>query len=243
MDTFQLLPREELSRRRARLLARITRQYEMIQEQLIIEPLRVHFTRVKDANRVLDQVCAAQDRREQSSHDRRNGNDLHLPYWAELWDSSFGVGHYLVRSDLRNQRVLDLGCGMGLAGTVAAAMGHHVTLADLETPALLFARLNTLPYAHRAHVRQLNWQVDRLGVRFDIILGADVLYEKAQWDYLEPFWREHLNANGFVLLGEPGRGTGDLFGEWITARGWSLQQHQQHVPGRALPIRLFLLTL
>ena len=62
---------------------------------------------------------------------------------------------------------------MGLAGTVAAAMGHRVTLADIESPALLFARLNTLPYASRAYVRKLNWQTDNLGERFDLILGAE----------------------------------------------------------------------
>ena len=102
---------------------------------------------------MLDQVCDEQDARERATDERREGNELHLPYWAELWDSSIGVGHWLVRSDLRNRQVLDLGCGMGFAGTVAAAMGHRVILADLESQALLFARLNTLPHAPRSVFR------------------------------------------------------------------------------------------
>jgi predicted nicotinamide N-methyase len=242
VDSFQLLSKSELSRRRTRLLARISRRYEIVDEPFTIGPLKINFTRVKDADRVLDQVCDEQDVRERATHERREGNELHLPYWAELWDSSIGVGHWLVRSELRNERVLDLGCGMGFAGTVAAAMGHRVVLGDIEAPALLFARLNTLPYAHRTHVQKLNWQKDRLADQFDVILGADVLYERAQWEYLEPFWRAHLSEKGIVVLGEPGRTTGDLFGEWIAARGWTLSQLEQPIPTRPRPIRLFILT-
>jgi predicted nicotinamide N-methyase len=241
-DAFDLLPREELAKRRARLLFRIMRRYEIIEESLALGPLRIPFTRVKDPNRVLDQVCAEEDTREKSTGERRKDNDLHLPYWAELWDSSIGVGHWLVQANLPPRRVLDLGCGMGLAGTVAAAMGHGVLLVDIETPALLFARLNTLSYPRRVRARQLNWQTDRLGDRFDLILGADVLYERAQWEYLEPFWREHLAPDGVVLLGEPGRGTGDLFGEWIARQGWTLNLFEQPVATRPRPIRLFQLT-
>ncbi len=263
-----------MSRRRARLLARVERRYEIVDQPFTIGPLRLNFTRVKDADRVLDQVCAEQDAHERKSQERKNGNELHLPYWAELWDSSIGVGHWLVTNRGQMSRrwddgdkeierdshsltlspghlvtlssspphTLDLGCGMGLAGTVAAAMGHRVTLADIESPALLFARLNTLPYASRAYVRKLNWQTDNLGERFDLILGADVLYERAQWEFLEPFWRAHLAERGVVILGEPGRMTGDQFGEWIAARGWTLTQLEQPVVGRARPIRLFVLN-
>jgi predicted nicotinamide N-methyase len=240
-DPFRLLPRGELLRRRQRLLARIRRKYEIAEEPFVIGPLRFTFTRVKDPDRVLDQVCNEEDSRETKTGERLAGNDLHLPYWAELWDSSIGVGHFLVKSNPKTPRVLDLGCGMGLAGTVAAAIGHPVLLADIETPALLFAKLNTLPYSHRVRIRKLNWQRDHLGEQFDLIIGADVVYERAQWEYLEPFWREHLAPQGEVLLGEPGRGTGDLFGEWITNRGWSLRLFEQAIPSRKNPIRLFQL--
>jgi predicted nicotinamide N-methyase len=241
-DAFGLMSRSQLLRRRARLLSRIQHRYEIVEEPFVIGPLQLSFTRVKDADRVLDQVCDEQDNRERKTHERREGNDLHLPYWAELWDSSIGVGHWLVRSNLRNRNVLDLGCGMGFAGTVAAMLGHRVTLVDIETPALLFARLNTLPYSSHVRVQKLNWQRDRLTDRFDLILGADVLYERAQWDFLEPFWRAHLADNGIVVLGEPGRMTGDLFGDWIASRGWTLSQHEQPVPTRTRPIRLFVLN-
>jgi predicted nicotinamide N-methyase len=173
-------------------------------------------------------------------------DQLHLPYWAELWDSAVGMGQWLARQAptlSQGLSVLDLGCGMGLSGTVAATVGHRVLFADLEPPALLFARLNSLAWTQRVRARRLDWRKDRLGERFDLILGADILYERKQWDHLEPFWREHLAPAGSVLLGEPGRRTGELFVEWIRARGWTLEELAEPVETRSKPIRLFRLAL
>jgi predicted nicotinamide N-methyase len=269
----------------AQLLARIHRHYRTITEPRQIGPLRLAFTRIEDPDRVLDEVAAAEDRREKTTGQRRPGEALHLPYWAELWDSALGIGQWLMKQGAGTEeqtnieqrtssierptsneafplgrsisavrrsspaanaplRILDLGCGMGLAGTVAAAVGHRVLFADLEPPALLFARLNSLPfvrYPNQVRTRRLNWQSDTLAERFDLILGADILYERKQWDFLEPFWRSHLAPGGSVLLGEPGRQTGDLFGDWITARHWQLTRLEEPVTTRPRPIRLFQL--
>jgi predicted nicotinamide N-methyase len=135
---------------------------------------------------------------------------------------------------------------MGLTGSVAAAMGADVTFADLEAPALLFARLNSLPFdpdRRRTRTRRLNWQTDRLGQHFDLIIGADILYERAQWDHLEPFWRAHLAPAGAVLLGEPGRPTGEMFGDWIAARGWQMEEFAEPVTTRPRPIRILRIRL
>ena len=248
-----LVDPSRVARLRRHLLARIHRQYKTKTEQMLIGPLRVDFTRVLDADEVLDQVVEAEDRRERQTGDRRDGYALHLPYWAELWDSAIGMGQMLVKwqtGDLdrllprrtKTLSFLDLGCGQGLSGTVAAALGHQVLLADLEAPALLFARLNTLMYEPRVRVRRLNWQTDNLGERFDVILGADVLYERAQWEFLDQFWRAHLAPNGAVLLGEPGRQSGDLFQEWIGPRGWAVERFEERA-NTGKTIRLFRLQL
>jgi predicted nicotinamide N-methyase len=244
---------------RARLLARIHRKYATVTETHALGPLRLAFTRIADPNVVLDQVVVAEDRREKLTGQRREGNDLHLPYWAELWDSALGIGQLLAGgqgSGFRvqsgralnpeprtlNPSVLDLGCGMGLAGMVAVAMGAQVLLADLEPDALLFARLNTLPWSDRVRARRVNWQTDRLNESFDLIIGSDVLYDKTQWEFLDAFFRAHLHPKGQVLLGEPGRQTGDLFPAWIEPRGWKLHHLEQPVPTRSRPIRIFRLT-
>jgi predicted nicotinamide N-methyase len=233
-------------RSRHRLLARIARRYDVVQRKLTIDKLRLNFAQVRDPDRVLDRVVAEADRREKLAGGQLPDDDLHLPYWAELWDSALAVGEYLCanHSALSTQHsALDLGCGLGLAGTVAAALGHRVMLADMEPDALLFARLNCAPFAPRVRCRRVDWRRDRLNERFDLILGADVLYDKTQWEFLDAFWRAHLcGENGAsVILGEPGRQTGDLFVNWIASRNWRLEQTLVQVPTREKPLRVFRL--
>jgi predicted nicotinamide N-methyase len=230
---------------RQHLLARIHRRFETVTQPLRVGELALDFTRIADPNRVLDQVAAEEDRRDKLAGKRRDGEELHLPYWAELWDSSLAIIEFLAEVlpefDIPKMSVLDLGCGMGLTGTVAAAMGAKVLFADLEPEALLFARLNAIDYHQRIRTRRLNWQKARLTEQFDLIIGADILYDKTQWIFLEPFWRGHLRAGGTVLLGEPGRQTGDLFLDWIKPYPWRLTQVKKNVPTRSAPIRLFKL--
>jgi predicted nicotinamide N-methyase len=238
--------RDESGRQvRRLLLERIGRRYQVTTARVNLGGLEIEFTRIADPDRVLDQVAQEEDRREKVTGLRHRDDELHLPYWAELWDSATGIGQHLVRQvksgTQRLGSVLDLGCGMGLSGAVAAALGARVMFADLERPALLFARLNSLPWRNRVRTRQLNWRTDRLGERFDLIIGADILYEKAQWPFLEVFWREHLADGGLVMLGEPGRQTGDLFMEWIAGRGWNMRRHDEPVSTRPGPVRVFLL--
>jgi predicted nicotinamide N-methyase len=234
-------------RRRRQLLARINRRFETVTEPVRVGPLELSFTRVKDPNRVLDEVAAEEDRRDKLAGARRPSEELHLPYWAELWDSSLAIIEFLAEAlpakfDVPALSVLDLGCGMGLTGTMAAALGARVMFADLEPEALLFARLNAVGHESRVRTRRLNWQTARLAERFDLIIGADILYDKTQWEHLEPFWRAHLRPAGTILLGEPGRQTGDMFLDWIKPYPWTLSQMKKTVPTRATPIRLFELT-
>jgi predicted nicotinamide N-methyase len=226
---------------RLRLLARIHRRYQTVDVAFTLAGTPFAFTRIADPGVVLDAVADAEEARAKLAAPE-DPHPLHLPYWAELWDSAIGICQYMwrqPRTTMAGQFVLDLGCGMGLSGCVAASLGAHVCFADLEPDALLFARLNSLPHAARIRTHRIDWRTDRLTERFDLILGADILYERSQWDYLEPFWRAHLSPTGRILLGEPGRQTGDLFIPWITSKGWTLKEHTEPVPTRTVPIRIF----
>lgn len=207
-----------------RLLARIGREFATIEEPVEIAGRQLRFLRVRDPDAVLDEVCRQEELSRRGIRPPRR--TLRMPYWAAVWESALGVGQYLATRDatrpLAGVNALDLGCGMGLAGMAMASLGARVTLVDVETACLLFARLNTLPWADRCRVRRCDWQQDDLGERFELIVGSDVLYEQGQWDFIEPFLRRHLTSDGTVIIGEPGRPKAEAFPDWIRARGWSV---------------------
>src|SRR5688500_1653354 len=83
------------ARLRDRLRSRIGRRYETVTRQVCLNGLMFPFTRVADPDRVLDEVADEADRRERLTGRRETDEHLHLPYWAELWDSAFGIALFL----------------------------------------------------------------------------------------------------------------------------------------------------
>lgn len=237
----------QLERCRRHLLARIHRRFKTKVQPLAFGPLglelRLGFVRIENPDVVLDEVAAEEERQVRLHGKRAVDDEARLPYWAELWDSAAALAGLLAAEPalVRDKRILDLGCGMGLSGTAAAVLGGRVLFADLEPHALLFAALNSLPFAERARMRRVDWRRDDLGEQFDVILGADILYERNQWDYLEPFWRSHLAAGGKVILGEPGRPKGEEFPAWAQARGWKVVSSLQAVSTRPQPVKVLVL--
>lgn len=226
------------------LLSSLRKRYPTRSDPVTLGPLHMEFIRCADPDAVLDEVAARADSAERETGVRDlTGDTLHLPYWAELWDSSYVIGKLLASRDLAGVRVLDLGCGMGMTAAATASAGAYVLAADLEPPALEFARLNTWPWRDRVRLRQTNWQTDDLAETFPLIVGADILYERAQWPHLDRFFRRHLAPGGEVLLGEPGRQTGEAFVPHARRLGWSVEVSRHDTPTRPVPVRVMVLRL
>src|SRR5207248_9434194 len=103
------------------------------------------------------------------------------PYWAMLWPSALGLARFLVRRRAWDDGpALELGCGAGLAGLALRSRGAEVLQADLFPSALRLARWN----AQRNGVPEAaylaaDWQRWPLRGRFPLLLGSDILYERA----------------------------------------------------------------
>lgn len=223
--------------KRRRLLARIEREFSTVEEEVPVGQQRMKFTRVRDPDAVLDAICQQESDRQRGIIPRR---PLRMPYWAAVWESAIALANDLAERDaavpIKDRRVLDLGCGMGMAGAAMALLGARVTLADIETACLLFARLNTLPWEHHCRVTRCDWQNDDLGERFDVIVGADVLYEIDQWPFIERFLRRHLAKEGVAIIGEPGRPKAEAFPDWLRGYGWRLESRKAAAGGREIHV-------
>ncbi len=184
-----------------RLLARIQRKYRTITEDLDIGGLKIRFTRVAEPDRVLDEIVAEEDRRERSQRRSIAGPADACLIGRSYGSAAMGIAATVAGMPLTQlTRVLHLDAGWDCRRGGKSG-GAQLMLADLETPALLFAKLNSLRLSDRVRVRQLNWQIDRLGERFDLILGADILYERKQWEFLNEFLEKASGRGGSILLG------------------------------------------
>ena len=94
------------------------------------------------------------------------------PYWAELWPSGIALAGVLAKRDLTGLRVIELGCGLALPSLAAKARGAIVLATDRDPQALGYARRNGL----ETMVVDLADPPDL--PRFDLAIGADVLYER-----------------------------------------------------------------
>jgi len=145
------------------------------------------------------------------------------PYWAHLWIGARAVAKDLAEGgELRGRRVLDLGCGLGLPGLVAAALGAEVWLVDREAAALEFvresARRNSLPNVHSVVA---DFTAVSLDVEFDVILGAELVYEPASYSPLAAFLDCHLHADGEIRLTDAFRADAQTFFEELRRRGFA----------------------
>ncbi|MDH1510407.1 50S ribosomal protein L11 methyltransferase [Pseudomonas mosselii] len=109
------------------------------------------------------------------------------PYWSFCWASGLAVARYLAEHPqwVRGKRVLDFGAGSGIAGIAAARAGaREVVACDLDPLALDACRANAA-----LNGVTLNYSSDFFAEadRFDLILVADVLYDRANLPLLDEF--------------------------------------------------------
>jgi predicted nicotinamide N-methyase len=106
-------------------------------------------------------------------------------YWAFCWGSGLALARYLLQTPerVRGRSVLDLGSGSGIAAIAAARAGAaRVTACDIDPDARLATQVNAALNASAIDVVDSVRPDTR---RFDLVLLADVLYDKANFGLLE----------------------------------------------------------
>jgi predicted nicotinamide N-methyase len=128
-----------------------------------------------------------------------------LPYWAELWPSGLALARFVAAREVRGLRVLELGCGLGLPSLAAALRGASVLATDWAEDAIELLQRNAERNGVFLQAARLRWSEPEPMLRaapWDIVLGADLLYEARNAEQLAELLPE---LGGEVLLAEPGR--------------------------------------
>jgi predicted nicotinamide N-methyase len=146
--------------------------------------------------------------------------------FGQVWPAGQLLAQAMYKVELNGERILELGCGIGLASLVLQRRGANVVASDihpLTEPFLAYnSALNALP---AVHYRQLHWDqpLPTLG-QFDVIIASDVLYERGHAELINDVVARHANAAAQVVVTDPGRGNSARFTRLMQAQGYVLDQ-------------------
>lgn len=146
-------------------------------------------------------------------------------YGFLLWEAAVGLARHVTdqAKQIQGKQVLELGAGVGLPGLVAQSLGAIVHQTDYQADALALAQWN----AQQNDIAGIetflaDWRTWRHPPRYDLILGADILYDATLHFYLEAIFRKNLLPGGRLWLSDPGRPQALDFAVQLEAHGWRI---------------------
>ena len=140
-----------------------------------------------------------------------------------VWDSGRALARLMSDYDLRGRRILEVGCGLGLASLVLNQRESDITATDFHPEAGAFLEVNaalndgpSIPFV------RTGWAdlADDLGL-FDLIIGSDLLYEHDQILPLADFIQRHARPSCEVIVLDPRRGAAGRFGKHMESDGFT----------------------
>jgi ETFB lysine methyltransferase len=151
--------------------------------------------------------------------------DERLPYWADLWPAARILAAALSEGQTPARgprpRLLELGCGLGLATIAALRAGYDVVATDYYADALRFTRVNAWRTVGRLpRTRLVDWRAfpSDMG-RFDRVIASDVLYEHSYAPLIATAIDRTLAETGTAVIADPGRIAAPAFLEGLPAHG------------------------
>jgi len=144
------------------------------------------------------------------------------PLFGMVWPSARILANAMQIQPIEGKRILEVGCGLGLASLVLQRRGADITASDCHPLAEAFlqdnARRNTLEHI-KYHTGQWGRLNPGLG-RFDLIIASDVLYERDHPVLLAGFMERHATVRADVIVVDPDRGYRNAFVRCMQSQGY-----------------------
>jgi predicted nicotinamide N-methyase len=167
------------------------------------------------------------------------------PLFGVVWPSGRALAEAMSTFAVAGKRILELGCGLGLASLVLQRRGADVTASDYHPLAEEFLRENAaLNGLAPVAFRRVSWSEAQpeLG-RFDLIIASDVLYERNHPALVAAFVERHATHAAAIVLIDPGRGLSGQLTRLLTAAGFGgSEQRVAFEPSDLPPFRGRMLT-
>ncbi len=163
------------------------------------------------------------------------------PLWLEIWPASIGLARWFLQGpDLTGQTVLELGCGLGLAGLAAAARGARVVLTDYIPASVELAVESVCLNGFNATGKVADWRDFRITEKYDYIVGADICYRPDLNPFLRRIFTTNLKPGGMLALSDPGRHDSAILLTQLAQDGWQMEKDTVPVSQGKFDYKIFV---
>ena len=162
------------------------------------------------------------------------------PLFGLLWPSAIHLAGQLAKRPVcSNEKVLEIGCGLGLVSLVGHRRGVRITASDCHPLAEKFLkeniRLNEL--CSSLKYRHGQWGLARplteeqagrpiLTGQYDLVVGSDLLYEPDMPQALARFIHQHAKPEAEVWIVDQNRGYRPAFNRHMAEHGFELMDDE-----------------
>ena len=143
------------------------------------------------------------------------------PMFGVLWPAGIALAEEMSAFPVAGKRILEAGCGLALPSLVLKRRGADITATDHHPEAGEFLRFNAAENGIATVPFKLgSWSEIQLG-RFDLIIGADLLYEPNHPAQLAVFIARHAAPGAQVIVADPGRRQLSAFHKLMAAQNYA----------------------
>lgn len=146
-----------------------------------------------------------------------------------IWPSSEVLANLMLDYQIGSKRILEVGCGIGLASLVLNHREADITATDYHPEAGNFLDANVqLNNGREIPFVRTGWEDEKSSLgKFDLVIGSDILYERFYVKPLADFINQHAKPHCDVILVDPGRPHHASFSKKMISLGYT---HSQRKP-------------
>lgn len=188
-------------------------------------PLRIRYRTIEIGENDIH-ICTLRDK-QQFSDPKNTAFDLGIssaawPIFGTIWPSGIVLAHHMLNFDIKNKRILEIGCGMALSSHLLNKREANITATDYHPEVKVFLDRNIqLNNGRNIAFERVDWANDtsELGL-FDLIIGSDLLYEDTHVSLLAQFIKKHAMPKSEIIIVDPGRGRKNKLSLKMTEQGF-----------------------